>query len=204
IMLDLEEGEEEDINEYKENNMPETKTMWDDIQIEVTAEFKKVKMSLGDLKQISKGLVIDLGAVMNNEISLLVENKTVAKGELVIINDKYGVKINQVLATQNPANQIEENTPEQKAQAQNHPQAQTPQQKSPVQPPPQPVQGAAHPMPPSKPPQRPIPQGAKPALPPQGARPAPKPMPQKAPAKPAPKSAQQGAKENFDYSNFEE
>ena len=56
-------------------------------------------MTLGELKQISKGLVIDLGPIMNNEISLLVENKTVAKGELVIINDKYGVKVTEVFAS---------------------------------------------------------------------------------------------------------
>lgn len=103
LMLDLEEDEEieftEEKKEYKEQNMPEPKTMWDDIQIEISAEFERVKMSLGDLKQISKGLVIDLGPVMNNEISLFVENKVVAKGELVILNDKYGVKITEVFAS---------------------------------------------------------------------------------------------------------
>ena len=105
IMLDLDDDEaieELENNEYKDKYMSENKTMWDDIQIEVSAEFQRVKMTLGDLRQISKGLVIDVGSVMNNEISLLVENKVVAKGELVIINDKYGVKITEVYATEKP------------------------------------------------------------------------------------------------------
>ena len=70
--------------------------MWDTIQVEIGAEFEKVKMSLGELKQISEGLVVDIGSVYDNKIELKVENKIVADGELVIINDRYGVKINQV------------------------------------------------------------------------------------------------------------
>ena len=93
LMVELDE-DEHDID--REENI--NKNMWDDIQIEVNARFKKVKMTLGELKHISKGLVIDLGSVFNNEISLLVEDKTVAKGELVIINDKYAVKINEIIS----------------------------------------------------------------------------------------------------------
>ena len=93
LMIELDE-DEHDID--REENI--NKNMWDDIQIEVNARFKKVKMTLGELKHISKGLVIDLGSVFNNEISLLVEDKTVAKGELVIINDKYAVKINEIIS----------------------------------------------------------------------------------------------------------
>lgn len=70
--------------------------MWDTIQVEIGAEFEKVKLSLGELKQISEGLVVDIGSVYDNTIELKVEDKIVASGELVIINDRYGVKINQI------------------------------------------------------------------------------------------------------------
>lgn len=104
LMLELDEDEHE-----LGADMTDNKNIWDDIQIEVGAEFDKVKMTLGDLKQISKGLVIDLGEILNNKISLLVENKIVAKGELVIINDRYGVKIDEIIS------QKEENVPEKPA-----------------------------------------------------------------------------------------
>lgn len=103
IMIDIDSDDEVDedlpVNNKRGTKMPDEKTMWDDIQIEVNAEFKSVKMPLGDLKQISKGMVIDIAPVVDNEIVLLVEDKPVAKGELVIINDKYGVKIKDVFAT---------------------------------------------------------------------------------------------------------
>ena len=73
------------------------KNLWDDIQIEISAEFEKVKMTIGELKQITQGQIVDLGSVFNNEISLFVEDKKVAKGELLIINDRYAVKLNEII-----------------------------------------------------------------------------------------------------------
>lgn len=204
IDLDGEEGEEETYKEeYKEQTMPDNKSMWDDIQIEVSAEFKKVKMTLGELKQISKGLVIDLGAVMNNEISLLVENKAVAKGELVIINDKYGVKISEVFAS---GKKEEEKVPPQPPQAQ-APAAPHPQHPHQAQAPVPPPQGA-RPAPPQRPmpPQRPqAPSGAQKPAAPQRPAPPQRPMPPQGARPAAPKAPPRGGnKEDFDYSNFEE
>ena len=75
-----------------------SQSLWDNIQIEMGAEFEKVKISLGELKNIEEGLVVDLTSVYDNKIFLKVENKTIAKGELVIINDRYGVRIDEVFA----------------------------------------------------------------------------------------------------------
>lgn len=82
----------------KGDNMPgsDMYNMWDTIQVDIGAEFEKVKLTLGELKQISEGLVVDIGSVYDNKIDLKVEDKIVASGELVIINDRYGVKINQI------------------------------------------------------------------------------------------------------------
>ena len=45
-----------------------------------------------------EGLVVDISSVYNNTVSLKVGDKLIAKGELVIINDRYGVKISNVTA----------------------------------------------------------------------------------------------------------
>ena len=45
------------------------KNIWDDIQIEISAEFDKVKMSLGELKQITQGEIIDLNSIFETKIS---------------------------------------------------------------------------------------------------------------------------------------
>ncbi len=94
LMVDLDE-EEHDVNNIGGAIVP--KNMWDDIQIEVSAEFEKVKMTLGELKQITNGMVIDLADAFNSKISLVVEDKVVARGDLVIINDRYGVRLDEII-----------------------------------------------------------------------------------------------------------
>ena len=75
-------------------------SLWDSLQIEITAEFETIKISLGDLKNIQEGLVVDVSSVYNNKVSLRVGEQVVAEGELVIVNDRYGVKVNKVTADQ--------------------------------------------------------------------------------------------------------
>ena len=95
LILNVDNDDTDDENIYEEVTME--KNLWDDIQIEVSAEFDKVKMTIGELKQITQGQIVDLGSVFNNEIFLYVEDKKVAKGELMIINDRYAVRLNEIL-----------------------------------------------------------------------------------------------------------
>lgn len=83
-------------NIMEEENKNPSQNMWDSILVDVVAEFDNVKLTLGELKQISEGLVIDVGSVYENKINLKVENQVVATGELVIINDRYGVRIDNI------------------------------------------------------------------------------------------------------------
>ena len=79
-----------------------TKDIWDNVQVDVCAKFPKVKMSLGELREMSEGVVVELDSIYGNEVVLEVENKNVAKGELVIIGYKYGVKITEIFSQAEP------------------------------------------------------------------------------------------------------
>ena len=81
------------------NNMG-ANNLWDSIEVEMNAEFDAVKITLGELKSIEDGMVVDLTSIYDNKVTLKVEDKTIARGELVIINDRYGVKISEVVAQQ--------------------------------------------------------------------------------------------------------
>lgn len=74
------------------------KNLWDTIEVDLVAEFDSIKISLGDLKKIEEGMVMDMASLYDNKIALKVEGTTVAKGSLVIVNDRYGVKISEVMA----------------------------------------------------------------------------------------------------------
>ena len=100
---DTDEGE--DMQEDMNTNL------WDSIQVDMSAEFDKVKITLGELKNIEEGLVVDLCSVYDNKISLKVGSKLIATGELVIINDRYGVKIDKLNEASNSGenNQMADN-----------------------------------------------------------------------------------------------
>ncbi len=95
-------------NEMEEETNVKPQNMWDSILVDVIAEFDNVKLTLGELKQISEGLVIDVGSVYDNKIKLRVENQIVATGELVILNDRYGVRIDNVKKTKEEAAKAKE------------------------------------------------------------------------------------------------
>lgn len=88
--------EDEDFGgmDMSENELPQN--LWDSIQVEMGAELEKVKITLGELKAIAQGQVMDLHSIYDTKVSLIVENQVVAKGDLVIVNDRYGVKVSEV------------------------------------------------------------------------------------------------------------
>ena len=84
----------------------EPNNLWDSIEVDMYAELDPVKITLGDLKKIEEGLVVDVAALYENKVTLRVENKVIGHGELVIINDRYGVKVSDIV--QKSADEIEE------------------------------------------------------------------------------------------------
>ncbi len=93
--MDLLIPEDNDGGEIMSNTQ---QNIWDSIEVEMYAEFDAVKISLGELKNIEDGLVVDLTSLYDNNVTLKVEGKPIASGSLVIVNDRYGVKINNVIA----------------------------------------------------------------------------------------------------------
>lgn len=100
------------------NEMDNTNTnLWDSIQVDMSAEFDKVRVTLGELKSIEEGLIVDLCSVYDNKVSLKVGGKLVASGELVIINDRFGVRIENVNSTEETPSQQPQINEEENEQA---------------------------------------------------------------------------------------
>lgn len=117
-----------------ELNMDSSADLWDTIEVEMTAQFDKVKVSLGELKNIEKGLVVDLTSIYDNKVTLSVDEKPIAKGELVIVNDRYGVKVNEILSVvSGKPEMLQETAPQSETPVEQSQQQEQPQQAAPVQ-----------------------------------------------------------------------
>lgn len=70
-----------------------------DLPLQVVVELGRTKMLINDLLQIGQGSVIELNKQMGESLDILVNGKLVARGEVVVVKDKFGVRITEVLST---------------------------------------------------------------------------------------------------------
>ncbi|MFP6888593.1 MAG: flagellar motor switch protein FliN, partial [Nitrospinota bacterium] len=70
-----------------------------DLPLEMVVELGRTKMLINDLLQIGQGSVIELNKQVGEALDILVNGKLVARGEVVVVKDKFGVRITEVLST---------------------------------------------------------------------------------------------------------
>jgi flagellar motor switch protein FliN/FliY len=88
--------QELDMMETQSQGNATRQTLWDNLMIDVSAGFAPVKLPLKQLKQMSEGLVVEMGDLIHNKVCLQVEGKTLAWGELLVVGDKFGVRISHI------------------------------------------------------------------------------------------------------------
>ena len=69
-----------------------------DVPLQVTVELGRTKMRIGDLLRLAKGSVVELDKLAGEPLDLRVNGQLVARGEAVIVNDKFGVRLSDVLS----------------------------------------------------------------------------------------------------------
>jgi len=69
-----------------------------DIPLQVTVELGRTKMTIKDLLRLGEGSVIELPVPAGDPLDILVNQKPIAKGEVVVVNEKYGVRILSIIS----------------------------------------------------------------------------------------------------------
>ena len=69
-----------------------------DIPITVTVELGRGKMLIGKLLQLAQGSVIELTKLAGEPMDIFVNNRLIAKGEVVVVNEKFGVRLTDVVS----------------------------------------------------------------------------------------------------------
>ena len=63
----------------------------------VTVELGRSKMLINDLLQLGQGSVIELTKLVGEPLEVMVNHKLVARGEVVVVNEKYGIRLTDVI-----------------------------------------------------------------------------------------------------------
>jgi flagellar motor switch protein FliN/FliY len=69
-----------------------------DIPLEVTVELGRTRLALRELLALGAGSVIELGKLAGEPLDVLVNGKLVARGECVMVNDKFGVRLTDIVS----------------------------------------------------------------------------------------------------------
>ena len=69
-----------------------------DIPLDVSAELGRTKLLINELLQLGQGSVIELNKLAGEPLEIYVNGKLVARGEAVVINEKFGIRLTDIIS----------------------------------------------------------------------------------------------------------
>ena len=92
--VDQPEVSAEDIEKNKINS-----EVLQNIPVTISVEVGRASLKIRDLMRLTQGSVVELDRLAGEPLDLLVNNTLVAQGEVVLVNDRYGVRLTSVVTT---------------------------------------------------------------------------------------------------------
>jgi flagellar motor switch protein FliN/FliY len=69
-----------------------------DIPLDITVQLGRTKMLIQDLLKLGQGSVIELEKPAGDTLEILANHRLIAKGDVVVVNDKYGIRLTEVIS----------------------------------------------------------------------------------------------------------
>jgi len=69
-----------------------------DIPLEISVELGRTKMLINELLKLGQGSVVELSKLAGETLEILANQKLVARGEVVVVNEKYGVRLTEIIS----------------------------------------------------------------------------------------------------------
>ena len=69
-----------------------------DIPLKVSVELGRAKIIIKDLLQLGQGSVLELDKLAGEPLEVLVNGKLVARGEVVVVNEKFGIRLTDIIS----------------------------------------------------------------------------------------------------------
>ena len=68
-----------------------------DVPLEVTVELGRTRKSIQEILDFAPGTIIELNKIAGEPIDVLVNGKLVAKGEVVVIEESFGIRVTEII-----------------------------------------------------------------------------------------------------------
>ena len=77
-----------------------------DIPLTLTAELGRSKMLINELLQLGQGSVIELSKLAGEPMDIYVNQRLIARGEVVVVNEKFGVRLTDIVSPAERVNKL--------------------------------------------------------------------------------------------------
>jgi len=71
-----------------------------DVPMQVSVELGRTRMPIKEVIQLTQGSVIELSKMVGDHLEIFVNQKLIARGEVVVVNEKFGIRISEILSPQ--------------------------------------------------------------------------------------------------------
>ncbi|MGC2064274.1 MAG: flagellar motor switch protein FliN [Thermodesulfovibrionales bacterium] len=95
---DAAEPDFQELSEEKRSGSSKDMDFLLDIPLEISVELGRTRMLIKDLLQLGQGSVVELEKLAGEPMEILVNNKLVARGEVVVVNEKFGVRLTDIVS----------------------------------------------------------------------------------------------------------
>lgn len=69
-----------------------------DVPLEVMVQLGRTRMTIQELLSLGPGSVVELDKVAGEPLDIIINDRLVARGEAVVVNDKFGVRITDIVS----------------------------------------------------------------------------------------------------------
>jgi flagellar motor switch protein FliN len=78
----------------------------ENIDVALTVEVGRTSLTIRDLLRLSEGSVVELNRLAGDPLDVLVNGTPIAKGEVVMVGDRFGIRFGQIITPQERADAI--------------------------------------------------------------------------------------------------
>ena len=71
-----------------------------DVELPVSVTFGRTQLPLKDVLKLSSGSIVELNRLANEPVDLLINNRIIARGEVVVVDGNYGIRVTEILSPQ--------------------------------------------------------------------------------------------------------
>jgi len=87
----------DDFNDLPQQPIPNNLGMLMDVNMQLTVELGRAKMSVKQVLELQQGAVLELDRIAGDAVDIYVNDHLIGRGDVVVVDDKFGVRITELI-----------------------------------------------------------------------------------------------------------